>query len=49
MNIIKQYKIYCENCQQYQPFSADFESDWTDLVCDVCRLVIATIEKIKAH
>ena len=42
---INNYKIYCEICNKYQTFSANFDASWTDLVCDVCSVVIATVEK----
>lgn len=43
--------IYCENCNAHQPFSVDpmkkdpknADSIWGDLVCLVCRFVIATL------
>ena len=41
-------KIYCENCDDHQPIQiAPMRKDpagiWGDLLCSVCKLVIATL------
>lgn len=45
MDITKEYNIYCDVCGKSQPFSADFETDWTDLICVECRVIVATFDK----
>jgi hypothetical protein len=45
VDVTQTYNIYCPSCKEYQSFSADFDSDWTDLLCNKCKLIIATIEK----
>ena len=44
--------IYCEKCEQAQPYIRDFLPadelnchDAEDIVCDVCKLVIATFHE----
>lgn len=44
-------KIYCSSCGKYQPLEIEpmssdklnGDSIWGDLLCSVCRLVIATL------
>ena len=38
-------KAYCTNCNQVQPIIKELLSDVIELVCAVCRSVIATLCK----
>jgi len=43
--IDKEYNIYCPECEKYQSFTTTLPGGWTDLICNSCRVVIATIRR----